>query len=181
LKDDSPALPDDERYENNRLGSATSTPESLASSHSQQSISTAPLGCCMLRCWRVSCFERLSECMLASIQLSARVFPVNSKLRAPVGTHFLACVAPRISETFLVSAGRQCNVSLVGCVITSRKNPPLARLVQLRHTLQSFRLRQSFVSCGSVSKVQASDSDQSQPRFVTLAVASCFCLFLGPE
>ncbi len=147
------------------------TPESLASSNSRLSISTAPLGCCMLRCWRVFCFKRLSECMLASIQLSARVFSVNSKIQAPVGTHFLACVAPRISEPFLVSAGRQCNVSLVGCVITSRKSPPLARLVQLRHTLQSARLRQSFVSCGSVSKVQASDSDQPQPRFVTLAVA----------
>lgn len=135
----------------------------------------------MLRCWRVSCFERLSECMLASIQLSARFSPVNSKLQAPVETHFLACVAPRISEPFLVSAGRQCNVSLVGCVITSRKSPPLARLVQLRHTLQSARLRQSFVSCGSVSNVQASDSDQPQPRFVSLAVPECFCLLLGPE
>ena len=172
MKDDSFALPDDERYVVESVASvATSEPGYLASSDSQQSISTAPLGCCMLRCWRVSCFERLSECMLASIQLSARFFPVNSKLQAPVVPHFLACVAPRISEPFLVSAGRQCNVSLVGCVITSRKSPPLARLVQLRHTLQSARLRQSFVSCGSVSKVQASDSDQPQPRFVTLAVA----------
>jgi len=145
-------------------------PESLASSKSKQSISTAPLGCCMLRCWRASGLKRLSECMLANIQQSARFLPVNSKLQAPVGTHFLACVSPRISEPFLVSDGRQCDASVVGCVITGRKSPPLARLVQLRHTLQSARLRQSFVSCDSVFKVQASDSDQPQPRFVTLAV-----------
>ncbi|KAL0039656.1 hypothetical protein WJX77_004520 [Trebouxia sp. C0004] len=80
--------------------------------------------------------------MLASTQLSARYFPVNSKLQAPVVPHCLECVAPRVNEPSLVSAGRQCNVSL------------------------SVRLRQSFVSCSSVSKVQAFDSDlpQFSPR-----------------
>lgn len=135
----------------------------------------------MLRCWRESCVERLSECMLASKQLSARVLPVTSNLRSPVVPHLFACVAPRISEPFLVSAGRQCNVSLVSCAITSCKSPPLAGLVQLRHTLQSARLWQSFVSCASVSKVQTLDSDQAQRRFVMLAVAQCLCLLLGPE
>ncbi|KAA6424195.1 MAG: hypothetical protein FRX49_06154 [Trebouxia sp. A1-2] len=48
--------------------------------------------------------------MLASKQLSARVLPVTSNLRSPVVPHLFACVAPRISEPFLVSAGRQCNV-----------------------------------------------------------------------
>ena len=109
--------------------------------------------------------------MLASTQLSATYFPVNSNLQAPVVPYCFACVAPRIIEPFLVSAGRQCNVSRVGCAPTSHKSPPLARLFQLRHTLQSAGLRQSFVSCGSVSEVQAFDSDQPKPRFVMLTVA----------
>lgn len=77
--------------------------------------------------------------MLAIIRLSARYFPVNSKFQAPVVPQSFACVAPRTSKPFLSSAGRQRNVS------------------------QSARIRQSFVNCSSVSKVQASDSDQPQP------------------
>ena len=146
-------------------------PGFLASSEYQRLVTTTPFGCCMLHCWRVSFFERLSECMPASTQLSARYFSVNSKLQAPIVPHCFACVAPRTKEPFLGSAGRQCNVSLVGGAIASRTSPPLARLFQLRQTLQSARLRQSFVSCGSVSKVQAFDSDQPQPRFVLHAVA----------
>ena len=103
-------------------------PGHSASRHSQRVINTAPLGCCMLRCWRAFCFERLSECMLAIIRLSARYFPVNSKFQASVVPRYFACVAPRTSKTFLSSAGRRCNVSQVGCAITSRKSPPLARL-----------------------------------------------------